>query len=90
MGRHPDGADQFYRLQTKTPGSPNQRHSHQRRRHQRADDAPISGDADDQCVELYNRTAAAGGLERVALGGRHQFHFSGPDDPAGKWLSGDR
>lgn len=63
-GRCPDGADQFYRLLAKTPGAPNAR--------VRLSDVvineimyhPITGRADDQYVELYNRGGA-----RVDLSG---------------------
>jgi hypothetical protein len=53
-GRYPDGADDFYRLKTRTPGAPDS--------DIRVSDvvinelmyAPISGDDNDQYVELYN------------------------------------
>ncbi len=58
-GRWPDGADQFYRLTSKTPGAPNASI--------RVSDvvineimyAPLTLNPDDQYVELYNRGAAA-------------------------------
>lgn len=63
-GRSPDGAGQFYRLQAKTPGAANAPI--------RVSDIvinelmydPISGNDDDQYVELYNRGTAS-----VNLGG---------------------
>ncbi len=59
LGRYPDGAAQFSRLQNKTPGQPNGRI--------RLADvvlneimySPISGDVDDSYVELHNRTASS-------------------------------
>ena len=64
IGRYPDGADQFYRLAAKTPGTNNAP--------LRASDivineimyAPVSLNDDDQYVELYNRGASS-----VNLGG---------------------
>jgi hypothetical protein len=64
MGRWPDGANDFYRLSSLTPGAPNSSI--------RAADIvinelmynPISGDDDDQYIELYNRST-----NRVDLGG---------------------
>src|SRR6185436_9920060 len=58
-GRYPDGSGSFSRLQANTPGSRNAR--------VRIADvvlneimyAPISGDDDDQYVEIYNRSSAA-------------------------------
>ena len=61
-GRYPDGADEFYRLKTRTPGLPNSAI--------RVSDvvlneimyAPISGNSDDEYVELYNQGPAPVGL----------------------------
>src|SRR6185295_1345064 len=58
MGRYPDGAAGFYRLQSKTPGGANGR--------QRIPDVvineimfePVSDDDEDEYVELFNHTAA--------------------------------
>jgi len=58
LGRYPDGASSCYRLQIKTPGTANDR--------PRIPDVvineimydPISGDDNDQYVELYNHTDA--------------------------------
>ena len=55
-GRYPDGAAGFHRLQSKTPGAKNGR--------RRIPDVvinevmydPVSGDSDDEYVELHNRT----------------------------------
>ncbi len=63
-GRYPDGAAGFYRLQTKTPGAKNGR--------QRIPDVvineimydPVSGDSDDEYVELHNRTTDSVDLSR--------------------------
>ena len=75
MGRWPDGANDFYRLQTKTPGAAN---------------APIltsdvvinelmydsiSGNDDDQYVELYNRGTNAINLSGWQLVGGVTFAF---------------
>jgi len=58
MGHFPDGAAGFYRLQTKTPGTKNGplRLSPVVINEIMYD--PVSGNDDDQYVELYNRTAA--------------------------------
>src|SRR5262249_31152502 len=64
MGRWPDGANEFYRLNTLSPGTPNGSI--------RPSDIvinelmydPISGNDDDQYVELYNRSA-----KTINLGG---------------------
>ncbi|HYG34089.1 MAG TPA: lamin tail domain-containing protein, partial [Clostridia bacterium] len=63
-GRTPDGAPDFSRLQTKTPGLPNSK--------QRISDVvineimydPVSGDSNDQYVELFNRSSAAVDVSR--------------------------
>ncbi len=59
LGRYPDGAPEFYRLTTRTPGTTNSA--------PRVDDivineimyGPISEEAQDEYVELYNKGAAA-------------------------------
>ncbi|PYK96206.1 MAG: hypothetical protein DME19_20485 [Verrucomicrobia bacterium] len=54
-GRYPDGADEFHRLNTRTPGAPNS----DIRTHDVVINeimyAPMSGNSDDQYVELYNQ-----------------------------------
>jgi len=54
-GRHPDGAAEFRRLQTKSPGSPNSPRLVSEVVINEIMYEPISGDADDEYVELYNR-----------------------------------
>src|SRR5690349_885932 len=63
-GRWPDGANEFYRLNTLTPGAPNGaiRQSDIVINELMYD--PISGDDDDQYIELYNRSA-----KTIDLGG---------------------
>ncbi|HZR17245.1 MAG TPA: lamin tail domain-containing protein, partial [Verrucomicrobiae bacterium] len=63
-GRWPDGANDFYRLKTLTPGAPNSpiRQSDIVINELMYD--PISGNDDDQYIELYNRST-----NRIDLGG---------------------
>ena len=64
LGRYPDGAEQFYRLTAKTPGGTN---SNVRINEVVINELmykPITGDDNDQYIELYNRSAAP-----VNLGG---------------------
>ena len=83
-GRYPDGADQFHRLLAKSPGAPNAGI--------RVSDVvinelmyhPISDDADDQYVELYNRSVSAVTLSGWKLSDAISFTFPsnvviGPD-----------
>ncbi|MGH7969229.1 MAG: lamin tail domain-containing protein, partial [Limisphaerales bacterium] len=58
-GRWPDGGDEFYRLSAKTPGAPNGsiRQSDIVINELMYD--PISGNDDDQYIELYNRSSQA-------------------------------
>lgn len=75
MGRWPDGADEWYRLAAKTPGTNNGSI--------RLSDIvinelmydPISGDNDDQYIELYNRSANAVDLGMWQLGEAVSFLF---------------
>ena len=55
MGRWPDGANDFYRLQAKTPGAPNAPILISDVVINELMYNPISGNDDDQYVELYNR-----------------------------------
>jgi regulation of enolase protein 1 (concanavalin A-like superfamily) len=55
MGRWPDGANEFYRLQAKTPGVPNAPILISPVVINELMYNPISGNDDDQYVELYNR-----------------------------------
>jgi len=64
MGRWPDGASQFYRLGAKTPGASNTAIRLSNVVINELMYKPISGDDDDQFVELYNR-----GTNTVDLGG---------------------
>jgi hypothetical protein len=67
LGRYPDGAAGWYRLRSKTPGAPNGR--------PRIPDVvineimydPISGDDNDQYVELYNHTGEPVDVSRWSL-----------------------
>ncbi len=54
-GRFPDGSDEFYRLQSKTPGTANARILTSFIVFNEIMYHPISGDSDDQYIELYNR-----------------------------------
>ncbi|PYJ97404.1 MAG: hypothetical protein DME23_15695, partial [Verrucomicrobia bacterium] len=59
MGRYPDGAAGFYRLQMKTPGTKN---APQRVPSIAINEImydPVSGDSADEYVELYNRSSGA-------------------------------
>jgi len=75
MGRWPDGADDWYRLAAKTPGTNNGSI--------RLSDVvinelmydPITGDDDDQYIELYNRSANAVDLGMWQLGHAVSFLF---------------
>ena len=70
-GRFPDGADQFYRLSAKTPGLPNASI--------RVSDVvinelmyhPISGNDDEQFVELHNRRRRRGESRGLESGRRN-------------------
>jgi hypothetical protein len=74
-GRSPDGADQFYRLTSKTPGTNNAA--------QLTSDVvinelmyhPISGDKADQYLELHNRTASPVNLSGWTLSDGVSFTF---------------
>ncbi len=57
-GRVPDGAPAFYRLATLTPGAANGRIRSEAVVINEIMYAPISGNSDDEYVELYNRTAS--------------------------------
>ena len=75
MGRSPDGANDFYRLATKTPGAANGSI--------RISDVvinelmydPITGNDDDQFVELYNQGTGALDLGGWTLSGAVSFTF---------------
>ncbi len=57
MGRVPDGAPEFYRLAALTPGAANGPMRSEPIVINEIMYGPISGDSDDEYVELYNRTA---------------------------------
>jgi hypothetical protein len=75
MGRFPDGAPTFQRLSTRTPGGPNARP----RWHDIVINEimynPISGDDNDQFVELYNRGSNAVSLANWAFTSGLSFVF---------------
>ena len=86
-GRSPDGAPTFRRLTTPTPGAPNAPW--------RVEDvvineimyAPISGDPDDQYIELFNPSAKAVDLEGWRFVDGIDFKIpSGTTLPAGGYL----
>ena len=86
-GRAPDGAPTFRRLASPTPGAPNAPW--------RAEDvvineimyAPISGDPDDQYIELFNQSAKPVDLEGWRFVDGIDFKIpSGTTIPAGSYL----
>ena len=74
-GRYPDGAPYFYRLQAKTPGSSNAKVRFSEVVINEIMFNPISGNGDDEFVELYNRTASAISLAGWRLRGGISFTF---------------
>ncbi len=66
-GRSPDGAPDFYRLAAKTPGSSNSRPLVSDVVINEIMYDPVSGDDNDQYVELYNRTSVPVDLSRWRL-----------------------
>lgn len=75
MGRWPDGGDQFYRLAAKTPGAPNGAiHANDVVINELMYD-PISGNDDDQYIELYNRSTNTVDLSNWELEGGVHFVF---------------
>jgi hypothetical protein len=58
-GRYPDGAPGFYRLQNKTPGTPNGKILVSDVVINEIMFKPVSGSSDDEFVELYNRGPSA-------------------------------
>lgn len=74
-GRWPDGANEFYRLTNPTPGGPN---SSIRSSEIVIDELmynPISGNDDDQFIELYNRTTNSVDLVGWQLSGAVAYTF---------------
>jgi hypothetical protein len=87
MGRSPDGAPGFYPLATKTPGASN---GPQRIPEVGINEImydPISGDDNDQYVELYNRTSAPVDLARWSFESGIKYTFpAGASIPANGYL----
>ncbi|HEY5233368.1 MAG TPA: lamin tail domain-containing protein [Verrucomicrobiae bacterium] len=75
MGRWPDGANDFYRLQAKTPGTPNAPILTSDVVINELMYDPISGNDDDQYVELYNRSTNTINLGGWQLTGGVTFNF---------------
>ena len=75
-GRWPDGANDFYRLSAKTPGAPNAAILPSDVVINELMYNPISGNDDDQYVELYNRRHQRGESVRLAAYRWREFHFS--------------
>ncbi|MGA2853748.1 MAG: lamin tail domain-containing protein, partial [Verrucomicrobiota bacterium] len=75
MGRWPDGANDFYRLQAKTPGAPNAPILISPVVINELMYDPISGNDDDQYVELYNRGTTNINLGNWQLAGGVTFTF---------------
>ena len=75
MGRWPDGANDFYRLQAKTPGAPNAPILISDVVINELMYNPISGNDDDQYVELYNRSTNTINLSGWQLAGGVTFAF---------------
>jgi len=67
MGRSPDGAAGLYRLETKSPGAANEARRLAPVVINEIMYDPISGDDDDQYVELHNRTTAPVDVGRWSL-----------------------
>ena len=75
MGRWPDGANDFYRLQAKTPGAPNAPILISPVVINELMYDPISGNDDDQYVELYNHGTTNINLGNWQLAGGVTFTF---------------
>ncbi|HTI70446.1 MAG TPA: lamin tail domain-containing protein [Candidatus Limnocylindria bacterium] len=82
-GRWPDGAETIRRLDHPTPGNSNGPWRSENIVINEIMYAPISGDKDDEYVELYNRTASAINLGGWKLAGGISFKF-----PSGSQLGG--
>ncbi len=74
-GRWPDGATQFYRLSAKTPGGSNAPLLISDVVINELMYKPISGDDDDQYIELYNRSASTLDLSNWILSDAVSFTF---------------
>ena len=74
-GRWPDGANDFYRLRSLTPGAPNSPVAQSQVVINELMYDPISGNDDDQFVELYNRGTNVLNLGGWQLSGAVAFTF---------------
>ena len=74
-GRYPDGSDQFYRLTAKTPNTPNAAILVSDIVINELMHKPISGNNDDQYVELFNRGVSPVDLSGWTLGDDVSFTF---------------
>ena len=74
-GRYPDGAPEFYRLAGKTPGTANSRIRNSVIVINELMYAPISGNSDDEYVELFNTGADALDLTGWRLNGGIAYTF---------------
>ena len=87
MGRWPDGAEQFYRLAAKTPGTNNAPLLVSDVVINELMYQPISGDNNDQYIELYNRGTTNINLGGWALSDGVSFSFSTNNSiPAGGYF----
>jgi hypothetical protein len=75
-GRWPDGANDFYRMGGPTPGAPNSAIRQESVVINELMYNPISGDDDDQYIELYNRSTNNIDLGGWQLGGGVSFLFA--------------
>ncbi|HLH55778.1 MAG TPA: lamin tail domain-containing protein, partial [Verrucomicrobiae bacterium] len=75
MGRWPDGANDFYRMASLTPGAPNSAIRPSSIVINELMYNPISGNDDDQYVELYNRGTNSIDLGGWTLSGAVTFEF---------------
>jgi hypothetical protein len=75
VGRYPDGANEFYRLKARTPGAANREILVSEVVINEIMYHPISGDDDDQYVELYNRGGRAIDLGRWRFVSGIDFEF---------------
>ena len=86
-GRSPDGAPTFRRLASPTPGAPNSAWRSEEVVINEIMYAPISGDSDDQYIELYNQSSRAADLSGWRFVDGIDFKFpSGTKLPAGGYL----
>jgi hypothetical protein len=76
VGRWPDGAAEFYRLSTLTPGAPNGSIRQSDIVINELMYNPISGNDDDQYIELYNRSTNRVDLGGWTLAGGASFTFA--------------